>query len=364
MKVLRIGGLLLLATLLAGLLGWLLMQPQSPPAHRIFLSGQVLSMDAENGIYEALSVRGAHIERLGNNAEIRALAGPETVITDLAGRSLLPGFVDAHGHFPGSALTLLGADLNSPPVGGVGNIAELQEALRARSSDSRGGWLLGIGYDDTLLAERRHPNRAELDAVSTSRPIYIVHVSGHMGVANSPALAAAGISADSEDPVGGVISRRPGSREPDGLLEEAAHLPLARMALDFSVLDGLKMARAASSEYLAAGVTTAQSGSTDIGLARGLARLSRSGLVVPRLVLFGAHPQFGEAWLNGELDPDSLVSDRVALAAVKIVADGSIQGYTGYLREPYYRAFKGDADYRGYPALPREELIRAVAAYH
>ena len=91
-----------------------------------------------------------------------------------------------------------------------------------------------IGYDDTLLAEQRHPSRMELDAVSTDHPIYIMHVSGHMGVANSRALAMAGITADSEDPPGGVIVRRPGSREPLGLLEEARMSP-TRSAQDIGL---------------------------------------------------------------------------------------------------------------------------------
>ena len=351
--------------LAAGLAGWLLIRAESPPAHRIFVGGQVLSMDAENRVFEALSVRGERIERLGGNREIRALADADTVVTELAGRSLLPGFVDAHGHFPGSAIILLGADLNSPPMGEITGIAELQDALRTRlQGRAAGAWLLGIGYDDTLLAEQRHPSRTELDAVSIDHPIYIMHVSGHMGVANSRALVMAGITADSEDPPGGVIVRQPGSREPLGLLEEAAHEPLAALVLDFSLLDGVKMAMAASDEYVSEGITTAQSGGVEAGLAQGLAALSRAGLIVPRLVLFGWYDQLGEQWLSGEFDPAAMASDRLSMAAVKIVADGSIQGFTGYLQQPYHRAFKGDPEYRGYPAMPAEELAREVARFH
>ena len=322
-------------------------------------------MDGKSRVFEALSVGGERIERLGGNREIRALADADTVVTELAGRSLLPGFVDAHGHFPGSAITLLAADLNSPPMGEITGITELQDALRTQLQDrAAGAWLLGTGYDDTLLAEQRHPSRMELDSVSTDHPIYIMHVSGHMGVANSRALAIAGITADSEDPPGGVIVRRPGSREPLGLLEEAAHEPLAALVLDFSLLDGVKMAMAASDEYVSEGITTAQSGGVEAGLAQGLAALSRAGLIVPRLVLFGWYDELGEQWLSGEFDPAAVDSDRLSMAAVKIVADGSIQGYTGYLQLPYHRAFKGDPEYRGYPAMPAEELAREVARYH
>ncbi len=353
---------LLIAVVLAAY--WYL-QPEAAPAHRIFINGQVLSMNADNGIFEAISLRDDVIDQLGTTAEIEALAESGTVVTDLQGRTLLPGFVDAHGHFPGSGMTVVSADLASPPVGKVTSIAELQDALRIEmQGKSVGEWVAGGGYDDTLLAEKRHPTREDLDAVSTDHPIYITHVSGHMGVANSATLAEMGINAESRDPVGGVIVRKPGSLEPAGLLEETAHMAIVEKTMDFSLQDGIKMMRFASAEYVAQGVTTAQSGGTDPGLAQGLAMAAKFNLVAPRLVLFGFFNLIGDQWLSGEFDPASIESEKVAMPAVKIVADGSIQGYTGYLVRPYHVPFKGDEDYRGYPAVPRDDLIREVERFH
>jgi predicted amidohydrolase YtcJ len=358
---------LLLAALAAAvsLAAWRWFSPAAPPEHRIFINGQILSMDAQDSIHEALSVRGALIEKLGTNDEILAQRSDGTVVTDLAGRTLLPGFIDAHGHFPGSGLTEIAADLNSPPIGTVSSLADLQQRLRELASQRGAGeWLTGFGYDDTLIAEARHPNRDDLDAVSTDHPIYITHVSAHMGVANSRALELLGIDASSADPVGGVIARRPGSDEPNGLLTETAHMAVMERTMDISMLEAVRMAMAASEEYVAQGVTTAQSGGVDAAMASGLASLSRFNLIQPRLVLFPFYDSLGPLLLSGEFDPATLSSDKLLVGPVKVVADGSIQGYTGYLSEPYHVPYQGDASYRGHPNIPREELVEIVQRYH
>ena len=361
-----LGGVAILLVAVVAI-AWFYLRPPTPPEHRIFINGQVLSMDAGNRRFEAISVRGDVIDRLGSTAEITELADSGTIVTDLEGRTLLPGIIDAHGHFPGSGLSLVSVDLSSPPVGGIETMAELREALAARlGGHDDDNWLSGFGYDDTLLAEERHPTRDDLDAISTAVPIYITHVSGHMGVGNSRALELLGINADSEDPEGGVIARRPGSREPEGRLEETAHMEAAERSLGSNItpLNAVRMLRYASAEYAAQGVTTAQSGGVDRRTADGMATLSRLGLVGPRLVLFPFYDSLGAEWLAGEFDPAELSGDKVILGPVKVVADGSIQGYTGYLSEPYHVPFKGDPDYRGYPAIPREKLFEIVSRFH
>jgi len=348
-----------------GLVGWWLLVPSAPPEHRVFVNGKVLSMDGDNRVFEAVSVRGELIERLGSSEEILALADDDSIVTDLQGRSLLPGIVDAHGHFPGSGLYSLFADLNSPPIGTVTSIADIQQRLREQLVGKSGDeWVAGWSYDDTLIAENRHPTRHDLDQVSTELPVYITHVSGHMGVANTRGLELLGITADSEDPVGGVIVREPGSRVPAGLLEESAHMASAASVMDFSAFDGIRMTLAASSEYIAMGVTTAQSGGVDATMGKSLAAMSTYDLIKPRLVLFPFYHLLGQDWLSGEFDPASIASDKTIVGPVKIVADGSIQGYTGYLTHPYHIPFKGDETYRGYPVVPRDELVKVVAEFH
>jgi predicted amidohydrolase YtcJ len=194
--------------------------------------------------------------------------------------------------------------------------------------------------------------------------VYITHVSGHMGVANSRALELLGISAETEDPVGGVIVREPGTLVPAGLLEETAHMNSVQAVMDFSAVDGIRMMLDASDEYIAAGVTTAQSGGVDAAMGKALAAMANYDLVKPRLVLFPFYHMLGQDLLSGEFEAASIESDKTLVGPVKIVADGSIQGYTGYLSHPYHVPFKGDAEYRGYPTVPREELIKIVSEFH
>jgi hypothetical protein len=95
-----------------------------------------------------------------------------------------------------------------------------------------------------------------------------------------------------------------------------------------------------------------------------MATLSGFGLIAPRLVLFPLHDKLGAEWLTGDFDPAAIQSGKIIVGPVKVIADGSIQGYTGYLSEPYHVPFEGDASYRGYPAIPREKLFEIVSAFH
>ncbi len=335
------------------------------PEHQVFVNGDVLTMDADNRVVQALSVRAERIEALGSNEEIMALVTDRTEIIDLGGRTLLPGFIDAHGHFPASGLDTVAADLNSPPLGTITDIESLLAALRQRAAAvPEGEWVTGFGYDDTLLAEGRHPTRAELDTVSAGHPVAILHISGHMVVANSAALAQVGIGAASEDPEGGVIARQAGSREPNGLLEETARLPVVAKMLDLGALDFLGMIRAAVREYAQYGVTTAQAGGVAPDMARGLSLASRLGVIPLRLLLFPMEEDFRELIAEGNYHPADFERERLQMGAVKIIADGSIQGFTGYLTRPYHTPYHGDEDYRGYPAVLRERLFEQVLALH
>ncbi|MCB1848913.1 MAG: amidohydrolase [Halieaceae bacterium] len=338
--------------------------PQAP-AHQVFINGTLLTMDADNRVVEAIAVRGDRIEAVGSTDEIMALVEDDTLVTNLRGRTMLPGFIDAHGHFPYSGMRVLGADLNSPPVGQLTTMAEVLAALAEQAAITPAGdWVFGFNYDDTLLAEKRHPTRAELDAVSTQHPVVASHVSGHMMVANSLALEAIGVNAETPDPEGGVIGRLPGSTEPNGLLEETARLPLMVAMQDVSLLDTYRLMKSAANEYSAVGVTTAQSGGVTPELATGLSLFSQLGVIPQRLILFPFETEFGEELYNGGYDPADYATDRVVMGAVKLVADGSIQGYTGYLSHPYHTPYHGDAQYRGYPSIPREKLFAQVAALH
>ncbi len=337
------------------------------PSHQVFIGGEVLTMDPDSKIAEAVSVRDGVIDQVGSTVEIFALVTEDTDVVDLSGRTLVPGFVDAHGHFPGSGQTAFTVDLNSPPIGDTESIPELLDKLRAFGEKRTDGWLIGSNYDDTLLAEKRHPTRDDLDLVSATRPIAVVHVSGHLIVVNSAALAELHIDETTPDPEGGHIVRDLSSadqRRPNGILEETATHHARDKTLDLSVSDAWQMTKLATAEYLQHGVTTASAGGMPTAIASLLGPMSNYNQMPLRVALFPFFDEVGAGLLAGEITLDDFASGRVRVPRVKIIADGSIQGFTGYLSQPYHRSHKGDADYRGYPAVPRDALFEQVAGLY
>ncbi len=337
------------------------------PSHQVFIGGEVLTMDPDSKIAEAVSVRDGVIDQVGSTVEILALVTEDTDVVDLSGRTLVPGFVDAHGHFPGSGQTAFTVDLNSPPIGDTESIPELLDKLRAFGEKRTDAWLIGSNYDDTLLAEKRHPTRDDLDLVSATRPIAVVHVSGHLMVVNSAALAELHIDETTPDPEGGHIVRDLSSadqRRPNGILEETATHHARDKTLDLSVSDAWQMTKLATAEYLQYGVTTASAGGMPTAIASLLGPMSNYNQMPLRVALFPFFDEVGAGLLAGEITLDDFASGRVRVPRVKIIADGSIQGFTGYLSQPYHRSHKGDADYRGYPAVPRDALFEQVAGLY
>ena len=331
-----------------------------PPAHQVFIDGTVLTMNAEAPIAEAISVRGDTIEAVGNTEDIMSLVTDETEVHDLLGRTLLPGFIDAHGHFPGSGMYSLVANLSSPPVGDVLDMAMLIERLRAQAqSKAPGEWVIGLSYDDTAIAEQRHPTRLDLDKVSTEQPVVALHSSLHFATVNTKALELLGIDSTTPDPEGGVIVRDEQGRA-TGVLEENAMMSLMQEVLSFGAFEGFLMTKAAVKDYAQHGVTTANMGAASQEQMKGMRMMSNWGVIPQRLTVMPLQTENDEAITQGTFDETEWDTDRFDVVGFKIVADGSIQGYTGYLSHPYHVPYNGDADYRGYARVSREELFRQV----
>ena len=314
----------------------------------IWVNGTVVTMEGER-VVQAVAVLGDLIVAVGSDATVRGLAGPETRVVDLDGRTMTPGFYAAHDHFPGSGrVAVTQVDLNSPPIGGIENMDQLVAALRARAEElPEGQWVSGRGYDDTLLAEQRHPTRTDLDKASTTHPIYISHTSGHLGVANSLALELAGVTRDTPDPPGGVVRKDPDTGEPDGVFEESGGM-VSRLIPPPTPEQTMEAYRWAVEDYVEDGVTTAVIAGGGRGSLAGLQRARDAGILTFRIITMmsrGAPGQPSAAEAGGMVS--GFGDEYLKLGAIKIVQDGSNQGYTGYFTEPYHTPFKGDADYRG-----------------
>ena len=192
----------------------------------IYYGGPILTMVGDAPQYaEAIVQREGKIIFVGSRSEALERFGDAADEVDLEGRTLLPGFIDAHSHVVQQTLKFAVVNLDPSPIGDVRTIADIQRKLQERIEETApepGAWVFGWGYDDTGVEEQRHPTRDDLDAVSTDHPILLMHISSHLMAANSRALEAAGITADTPDPAGGKIRRQPGSNEPNGVLEETA----------------------------------------------------------------------------------------------------------------------------------------------
>ncbi len=365
-RLLKVGRFLLLPVMIAvGLLYWKFQAPE-PPELQAFINGNVLTVNSTNDRAEALLVEGEKIIAVGTTVEITSLIQAHeskrtVVVHDLAGKTLAPGIIDAHSHFPGSGVYQFAADLNAPPIGDIASIDEMLAVLRQLDSTTEEGqWLFGLGYDDSQMTDGRHPFREELDAISTTRPIFILHISGHMGVANSLAMERMGIAKDTLAPSGGDYVKN-SEGELTGLILETAVFPFLHKATDFSVSEIWDVITTASLDYARQGITTAQNGAADKRYATGLKWASRLGAVSQRLIIWPLHDALSPSLLRS-LKKDT--TDRYEVGALKIVADGSIQGYTGYLKEPYHVTPDGqESNFRGHPVIAKGELEALVKRY-
>ena len=352
---------LIITTLIIGLI---VFSAEKPPKNQAFINGQVLTVNQNNTIAEALLLKDDRIVAVGTTKEITELMPLNTWVHELDGRTLIPGIIDAHSHFPGSGFTAVGVDLNSPPIGNITSIPELLELISTKASNTpKGKWVVGIGYDDTNLTEGRHPSKQELDKASPNNPVFILHISAHMGVANSAALTELGINTSTPNPDGGVIVKDDNGQL-TGLLQETAIQPVRAKAFDFSYIELIKIIQQASSDYAKVGVTTAQNGAADEKQIKGLSVASRFNLIPMRLEVWPFFMDMSDNILSGKFNSDQYHTDRFRVGALKILADGSIQGYTGFLGEPYHVQPKNKTNYVGFPYISRDKLTDLVTKHY
>jgi predicted amidohydrolase YtcJ len=227
-----------------------------------------------------------------------------------------------------------------------------------------GEWVNGRGYDDTLLEEGRHPTRYDLDQASTEHPIYISHTSGHLAVANSLALEMAGVTRDTPQPPGGVIQKDPATGEPNGVFEESGGL-VGRLLPPATEEERQEAIQAAVDIYVRQGVTTAVVTGGGRGSFVDLQKARDAGILGIRIVQMMSR---GSPGVPTAAETAGIVSGfgdtRIRLGGIKIIQDGSNQGYTGYFTEPYHTPYHGDPDYRGYPRRSEQDLVVMVQELH
>ena len=309
----------------------------------------------------SIAIKNEKIIWVGSHKNAKNIQGKHI---DFGDQAILPGFIDAHGHASYLAFATQVANLASPPVGDINTIKELQAELRKFIEESNlqpGEWVMGLGYDDSLLSEQRHPTKEDLDAVSTEHPIYLIHVSAHLGAANSLALSLANINTETKDPPGGKIRRYQNSSEPNGVFEETAAYPLQQLAMS-AYKDPIGSVKSAMEIYAKNGITTAQDGASSketIGLMQAADAQGKINLDII------SYP-IGQNGLLKDIDTLSFGSynGRLKIGGIKLILDGSPQGKTAYLTEPYYKPPHSESDsYKGYPLIPQSEVSKWVKEY-
>lgn len=301
----------------------------------VFHNGRILTQ-APSGPAEAIGIRDGRITAVGRSADVMAGAGGATRRVDLAGRTLIPGLIDAHAHIwkIGHLLTTM-LDLR-----GVSSIDDLTERVRRFGERlPEGAWLLGRGYNEATMAERRPPNRADLDRAVPDRPAVLTRTCGHIYAVNSRALAAAAIGRDTAAPLGGIIERDERG-EPTGLLQETA-LGLVTGVMPAPAVDDYEaMILAALRHQLSLGITS----SSDCGVAPVLLAVYRG------LDAKGALPARVNVMPLRRLDgvgppvpiPQRFKSDMLRVDTMKFLADGGLSGATAALSTNYrHTAHKG-----------------------
>jgi predicted amidohydrolase YtcJ len=333
----------------------------SVSADTIYSGGNIITINDAQPSAEAVAVKDGKILAVGNKAEVMKTAGENTRKIDLGGKTLLPGFVDSHGHAYLIGLQASTANLLPPPDGTGKDIASLQALLTDWATNHKEvvdkvGWIAGFGYDDSQLAEQRHPTRDDLDKVSTNLPIVIIHQSGHLGVGNSKALEIAGVTSETKDPKGGVFRRKEGSKEPNGVCEEYAFFYLvSKLAARFDndINDALVIA---GTKLLASyGYTTAQEGRATQQSLDAMQRVANSGKLAIDLV---AYPDILEV---DDIQPSMTYTNHYRVGGAKLTIDGSPQGKTAWLTKPYFVPPPGkDKGYRGYAAVDQNTVNEAT----
>jgi predicted amidohydrolase YtcJ len=336
------------------------------PADAIYHGGDIVTIDDTNPIAEAVAIKDGRIVAVGAKVDVLKLKGENSKIIDLGGKALLPGFVDGHGHCMYVGVQAASANLLAPPDHTVKNIADLQAELKkwaAGDTAKKFPLILGFGYDDAQLQEQRHPTRHELDEVSKELPVLIIHQSSHLATMNTKALELAGITAESKDPPGGVIRREKDGKTPDGVLEETAFMMAAVKVLPKmgeAELDSLGIA--GQRLYAANGYTFAQEGRSNAVLDKTWIRLAEGNKM---LIDVASYPDLTFSDTPFGMDTpwySKTMKNGYRIAGVKLSFDGSPQGKTAFLSQPYFIPPHGQpSNFRGYPSVPAEEVNRKIA---
>lgn len=326
---------------------------------KTYYNGDIITMETNQPQYaEVLVTDNGKIVYVGSLKEAEQKYATSFKV-DLQGKTLLPGFIDPHSHFSNIANAMGQVNLNAPPIGEITSIPELLSKMKAYKISNKipdGEWIFGTGYDDNQLLEKRHPTNKEIDAVLPNNPVYLDHISGHMGVANSMALQKMKVNAQTPNPPGGNIGRMEGSKEPNGLMQETAMYPFVGNMLQILNNKFEEFFETTQNFYAENGITTAKDGMVDRKKIAFFLDKTKNKKAKIDIVALGGFSDL-EKNLNDSTIHFNTYKNGIKVQGTKIITDGSPQGKTAFFSKPYLTEVPGCThNCKGLPSLNQEAL--------
>lgn len=334
--------------------------PSTSPTANLYTNGTIITMEGDRPQrVEAIVEQAGQIVFVGRRAQAMRQF-PAATRRDLRGQTLLPGFIDGHGHLYLTGFSGQMANVLPSPDGPGTDFDALVTTTRTWMNSDIGkqfiatfGWVIASGYDDSQLRERASPTAEVLDRISTDYPVLVIHQSGHVAALNTRGLAVSGFSRDTPNPEGGILRRKPDGT-PNGVIEEATVTTLVNGILrkttpaydDNSIKIGQQL-------YVRHGYTTAQEGRAFPNITAALARAAEAKKLDVDVVSYPDITFNAQAMTSSYYRPDYSYNNHYRIGGVKIILDGSPQAMTAWLIQPYFHPAHGHGpDYRGYPTLP------------
>jgi predicted amidohydrolase YtcJ len=328
----------------------------------LFINGEVITIDEQNSMAQAVAVKDNRIIAVGTTNEMEELISENTKVVDLEGRTLMPGIIDAHIHLTIYGTNLLGVSCIEPHIQ---SLEDLFDDLRKKAQETpKGRWVRAWGFNEAKLAENRYPTKDELDAISTDHPIVIIRTCNHTCVVNNKALEIANITENTPDPEGGIIERNPDGTL-TGRMIENAHMQVFEYAsyTNKEIRKGIKLA---SDEFIKAGITSIHDagaygdGADSIRIMQQAIKAEEVKVRVYAMVgsLTNSHDFVKKMVEAGPIS--GLGDDRFKIGPAKLFTDGSSVGPTIATRDGYTH----DPSDKGIIYYNQEELNRILGEAH
>jgi hypothetical protein len=308
----------------------------------ILTKGKIITVDRHDSVVEACAVKDGKIMAIGTNQEIEKLAGSQTRVVDLKGKTAMPGIIDSHTHPTSIASRYLEVDCRSPPIK---NIPQILDKIRSKAEELEPEqWIRGANFNDSKLEENRHITRWELDEAAPNNPVFIISDTGHQALVNTKALEVAGIDENTLNPPGGEIERD-SQGALTGLLYENA-LNLVRDQIPEYTIEELKESyNDVVNQFTEWGITTTHNASAKKNGIRAYKQLLEEGTRQLRMRLMMSVNQEEPGDVLDALELAGIESgvgdDWLQIMSVKIMGDGSGAGGTCCVFEPQHRGTKG-----------------------